>query len=122
MHRLAIITTLLLTACRYDLDGERALMLSELCESYCPDRIACVDDGLYKGDVDTCIERCAGEERMLEDNACGEASFAALECLAGLRCDQLPTAVRAVASNTETIACRAELLKQQDSCDFTPRY
>ena len=122
MHRLAIIATLLLTACRYDLDGERAPMLRELCESYCPDRIACVDDNFDDGDVDACIERCAGEERLLEDNPCGEASFAALECLAGLRCDQLPTAVRAAASNTETIACRAELLKQQDSCDFKPRY
>lgn len=122
MHRLALLATLLLTACRHDLDGERAPMLRELCEAYCPDRIACVDDGFVGGDVDTCVERCSGEERFLEDNACGEASFAALECLAGLRCDELPTAVRAAASNTETIACRAELLAEQDACDFTPLY
>lgn len=122
MHRLALFTLLLLTACREGVDSERAPMLRELCESYCPDRVACVDDGFLGGDVDTCVERCTGEERFLEDNACGEAAFAALECLAGLRCDQLPTAVRAVASNTETLPCRAELVKEQDVCDFTPRY
>lgn len=122
MHRLALISTLLLAACRQDLDGERAPMLRDLCAAYCPDRIACVDDGLLLGDVDTCVERCAGEERYLEDNACGEAAFAALECLAGLACADLPAAVHSVASSDEGLACRAELLQEQEVCDFTPLY
>jgi hypothetical protein len=85
----------------HGLDSGRAPMLRDLCAAYCPDRVACVDDGFLGGDVDACVERCAGEERYLEDNACGEAAFAALECLAGLACAELPVAVRAVASNTE---------------------
>lgn len=122
MHRLALIVSLLLVACRHDLDEGRAPMLRELCAAYCPDRVACVDDGFDQGDVDTCIERCVGEERYLEDNACGEAAFATLECLAGLSCGELPTAVRAAASNTESIPCRAEQLKEHDICDFMPLY
>ena len=126
MTRLSLSTALtvamLLGACRHGLDSGRAPMLRELCEAYCPDRIACVDDGFLGGDVDECVERCAGEERYLEDNACGEAAFAALECLAGLACVELPVAVRGVASNNEEIGCRAELLAAQDSCDFRPLY
>jgi hypothetical protein len=122
MHRLALISTLLLLACRHELAEDRAPMLHELCVAYCPDRIACVDDGFLAGDVDACVDRCSHEERFLEDDSCGEASFAALECLAGLGCGELPTAVRAAASNTETIPCRAELLKEQDLCDFKPLY
>jgi len=120
MHRLALISTLLLAACRHDLDADRAPMLRELCAAYCPDRIACVDDGFLAGDVDTCVERCADEERFLEDNACGEASFAALECLAGLACAELPAAVHGAASRDESIGCRAELLEEQEICDFKP--
>lgn len=122
MHRLALIVSLLLAACRHELDAERARMLPELCADYCPRRIDCVDDGFLEGDVDVCVERCSDEERYLEDNACGEAAFAALECLAGISCAELPIAVRSVASNTESIACRAELLKEQEICDFKPRY
>ena len=123
MTRLVLLTAaLLLSACRQDLDSERAPMLRELCASYCPDRIACVDDGFVGGDVDTCVERCADDERFLEANTCGEASFAALECLAGLDCAELPAAVQAAASNDESVGCRAELLEEQKLCDFTPRY
>ena len=124
MTRLLLLTvaSLMFGACRQGLDSERAPMLRDLCETYCPDRIACVDDGFLEGDVDTCVERCAGEERFLEPNACGEASFAALECLAGLACSELPAAVRTVASNDESVGCHAELLAEQDRCDFTPRY
>lgn len=125
MPRLLLLTATLLTvvlACRPGLDSDRAPMLRDLCAAYCPDRVACVDDGFLAGDVDSCVERCSGEERFLEDNACGEAAFAALECLAGLTCAELPVAVRAVTSNTESIGCRAELLAERDACDFTPLY
>ncbi len=123
MTRLLLTTvTLLLSACRHDLDSDRAANLRELCESYCPDRIACVDDGFVGGDVDTCVARCTDDERFLEANACGEASFAALDCLAALECAELPAAVQAAASNDESVGCRAELLEEQQLCDFTPRY
>lgn len=123
MTRLLLTTvTLLLSACRHDLDSDRASNLRELCETYCPERVACVDDGFVGGDVDTCVERCADEERFLEANACGEASFAALDCLAALDCVELPAAVQAAASNDASVGCRAELLEEQKLCDFTPRY
>ncbi len=122
MHRLVMIASLLLVACRYEPDADRAPMLRELCAAYCPDRIACVDDGFLAGDVDVCVERCANDKRYLEDSACGEASFASIECLAGLTCGELPAAVRAAASNTESIPCRAELLEEKDVCDFKPLY
>ncbi|MBA3549401.1 MAG: hypothetical protein H0T76_23245 [Nannocystis sp.] len=122
MTRLLITVSLLLAACRHDLDAARAPLLRELCEGYCPDRVACVADGFFGGEVDTCVERCVGEERFLEDNACGEASFATLECLAALECAELPAAVQAAASSDESVGCRAELLEEQRVCDFRPRY
>jgi len=126
MSRLLVFTVLtvplLLGACREGLDTGRVAELRELCATYCPERVACVDDNFFAGDVDKCVERCEDEERFLEDNACGEASFAALACLAGLACAELPAAVDAVARADEGAGCRAELLAQQERCDFRPRY
>ena len=74
----------------------------------------------YAGDaVRECERKCVGDQRPLEDSACGESSFAALECLAAVACEDLAAAVSAVDPDA---ACYAEVRAQQDACDFTPLY
>lgn len=124
MKRLASLSllTLSLAACRAGAAEERAPQLRDLCEAFCPQRVACVADGFRGGDVELCVDLCVHDERYLEDNACGEASFALLECLAATACAELPAAVRGVVSDGESAACYAENREEQDLCDFEPRF
>lgn len=113
---------LILAACRPGVAEERAPRLRELCEAYCPQRIACVEDGFRGNDVDECVQLCVDDERLLEDGDCGEAAFALLECLAVTECADLPAAVHGVVSDGDGAPCYAENLEQQDVCDFKPYY
>jgi hypothetical protein len=71
-------------ACRPAPVEERREQLAQLCAEYCPLRVECVDDGWAKGEVSICTRMCVDEERYLFAGACGEASFALLECMATL--------------------------------------
>ncbi|HEY0138702.1 MAG TPA: hypothetical protein VGB85_31675 [Nannocystis sp.] len=109
----------LLAGCRDQPVEARRAEVETMCAQFCEDRIACVADGYATGSVQECERKCLGDERPLEDNACGEASFAALECLTAVACEDLAMAVAAVDPDA---ACFAELRAQQDECDFTPLY
>lgn len=109
---------LVLAACRDQPLAERRAEVEELCATYCPLRIECVADGYAGGSVDECERKCVADDRPLEDSSCGEASLAALQCLAAVACDDLPAAVAGAGS----AACYAELREQQDRCDLTPIY
>lgn len=120
--RLVPLFVIFIAACRPGVAEERAPQLRELCEAYCPQRIACVEDGFRGGDVDECVQLCVDDERFLEDGECGEAAFALLECLAATACADLPAAVRGVVGAGDSAPCYAENREQQDVCDFEPRY
>jgi hypothetical protein len=105
-------------ACRPAPVEERREQLAQLCAEYCPLRVECVDDGWAKGEVSICTRMCVDEERYLFAGACGEASFALLECMATLTCAELPAAVAGLASSDEDSGCRAEQVAQRDECSF----
>ncbi len=117
--RLFHLSFALLLACRPRPVEERRAEVEDLCAEFCPQRVECVPDGYAQGDVEECERKCLGDERPLEDSACGEASLAALECLAATSCEALPAAIAGAAADAE---CHAELREQQDRCDFTPLY
>jgi hypothetical protein len=116
-----LLPLLLLVACRDRPVEERRAEVEELCATYCPTRVECVADGFAGGSVRECERKCVADERPLEDSGCGEASLAALQCLAEVACEDLEAAVAGVAGAGET-ACYAELREQQDRCDSTPIY
>jgi len=110
---------LLVTACRDQSVEARRADVEALCAEFCDQRIMCVPDGYAGGAVRECERKCVGDERPLEDSSCGEASFAALECLAVVACEDLTSAVSVVDPDA---ACYAEVREQQDACDLTPLY
>lgn len=112
---------LLLVACRERPVEERRAEVVALCADFCQRRIACVNDGFAGDDIKECQRKCVGDTRPLEDNACGEASLVALECLTAVACEDLSAAVSATAGRRDA-ACYAELRAQQDDCDLTPLY
>ena len=114
-----VVGLLLVAACRDQPVEARRAGVETMCAQFCETRIACVGDGYANGNVRECERKCIGDERPLEDNACGEASFAALECLTAVACEDLATAIAAVDPDA---ACYAELRAQQDDCDLTPLY
>jgi hypothetical protein len=116
MRRLAAIL-LACAACRPGTDAERAAELRGLCEDYCPRRIECVADGWAKGDVEVCTRMCVNEERYALATACGEASFALLECMAAVACEDLPAAVAGLVSDG-TADCFEEQEAQREACSF----
>ncbi len=116
-----ILSLLLVSACRDKPVEERRAEVVDLCAEFCDTRVACVPDGHAGGDTVECERKCIGDQRPLEDTACGEASFAALECLAAVACVDLADAVAAVGGHPDA-ACYAELRAQQDACDLTPLY
>jgi len=105
-------------ACRTGTVAERSEMLPELCEDYCPRRVECVADGWASDDVAVCTRLCTGEERYVLDNECGAASFALLECMAALTCEELPGAAVALANGDEAAGCYAEQAEQRERCTF----
>lgn len=115
------LSLLLVSACRDKAVEERRADVEDLCAEFCDTRVACVPDGHAGGAVTECERKCVGDPRPLEDTACGEASFAALECLAAVACVDLPDAVTAVGGHPDA-ACYAELRAQQDACELTPLY
>ncbi len=119
--RRVFVFSLLLLACRDRPVEERRAEVEQLCSELCPRRIACVNDGYAGDDTKECQRKCVGDQRPLEDSACGESSLAALECLASVACEDLADAVAANAGHADA-ACFAELRAQQDDCDFTPLY
>lgn len=117
MPRPLLALLLALAACRDRPVESRRDEVEALCDEFCPQRVDCVRDGWADNDVDDCVALCAADERLLEDNACGEASLAALECLAATACADLPAAVRASAGDGSA-PCYAELRAQRDRCDL----
>lgn len=120
MRRL-LVALLALAGCRDGLVESRRADVEVLCAEFCPRRVACVPDGYAEGNPAECERKCREDERPLEDSACGEASYAALECLASVECENLAEAVHGVAGAGDS-ACFADLREQQDACDFTPLY
>lgn len=107
-----------LAACRPGSVAERAAALPELCEDYCAQRVMCVADGWAKNDAQVCRQMCANEERYAMPGACGEASFALLECMAALTCEELPRAVEGLAQADASVGCYAEQVEQRELCSF----
>lgn len=108
---------LLGAGCRIGSDAERAAEVQGLCEDYCARRVECVADGWAKGDALLCTQMCASEERYALANECGEASYAALECMSALTCEELPAAVAGLAGDG-TAACHEEQAAQREACTF----
>lgn len=118
MMRVGWLFVVLIGGCRTGAVAERSEMLPGLCEDYCSRRVTCVDDGFAKNDVEICDRMCASEERYVLANACGEASFALLECMTALTCEELPLAVDALVQGDETLPCYAEQVDQRELCTF----
>lgn len=108
----------MLAACRPREDDERAALVPALCEELCARRVTCVDDGWAKSDPEVCTAMCVNEDRYSLANICGEASFAVLECMTALTCEELPLAVSALAQGDESVACYAEQVEQRERCSF----
>ena len=120
MRRL-LISALVLAGCRDGLVDSRRADVELLCAEFCPRRVTCVPDGYAEGTPAECERKCREDERPLEDSACGEASYAALECLVKVDCAELAAAVSGVAGGGDA-PCFADLREQQDACDLTPLY
>jgi hypothetical protein len=116
--RRVLMFAMLAAACRPGAVAERSEMLPALCEDYCPRRVTCVGDGFAKNDALVCTQMCVREERYVSAGACGEASFALLECMAALTCEELPLAVDALAQGDESVSCYAEQVDQRELCTF----
>jgi hypothetical protein len=119
MRRWAALLLVVAAGCRDQPVEARRAEVTTMCAQFCENRVACVADGYAIGSAKECERKCLGDDRPLEDNACGEASFTALECLTAVACEDLAMAVAAVDPDA---ACYAELREQQDVCDFTPLY
>jgi hypothetical protein len=90
-----------------------------LCEDYCPRRVTCVGDGFANERRRWCARAmCVRRGALRAGNACGEASFALLECMAALTCEELPLAVDALAQGDEAAGCYAEQVEQRELCTF----
>lgn len=121
MPRAPLVLLLALAACRDKPLEDRRAEVEALCDDYCPRRVACVADNWADGDEDTCLRLCKGDDRLLEDNVCGEAAFASLECLAAATCEDLPAAVRAAVGDGDA-PCSDEQQALRDDCSFTFYY
>ena len=117
MRRFAL-ALILLAGCRDRPVEARRADVEALCADFCAQRVDCVPDQFAGGSADECERKCLADDRPLEDSSCGEAAMVALECLAGLTCEELGPAV----AGQRDAACEAEQREQQDRCDLTPQW
>lgn len=118
----ALLSMLLLTCTlgegctdRVSLEDAR-MRIKELCVEYCPRRLECVDDDWADGDVDECVRRCTDWKSDDHDRECTDFLVARMECIAALKCEDLPEAALVSERDSDDYPCSEYSDPEQEFC------